>query len=132
MGKRSTARRLAMQALFQSDLSGYDIDKTLKDTFDTGEFIDDTKSFSTELAKGTWDHKDEIDKTISAQAVDWSLERMGVVDRNILRLGIFELKYQKGTPASVIINEAVELAKKFGSDDSAKFINGILGALAKK
>lgn len=132
MGKRSTARRLAMQALFQADLGEYDIDKTLKDTFATGEFIEDTKKFAKELAQGTWKNKETIDQLISKQSKDWTLDRMGTVDRNILRLGIFELKYQKGTPSSVVINEAVELAKKFGSEESAKFINGILGALAKK
>ena len=132
MGKRSTARRLAMQALFQADLGKHDIDKTLNDTFETGEFIEDTKKFAEELAQGTWKNKESIDKLISKQSKDWTLDRMGAVDRNILRLGIFELEHQKGTPSSVVINEAVELAKKFGSDESAKFINGILGALAKK
>jgi N utilization substance protein B len=121
-----------MQALFQADLSDEEIEKTLTDTFATSDFIDETRDFSAKLAKETWQHKAAIDKIISKQAVDWSLERMGVVDRNILRLAIYELEFAKETPYSVVINEAVEMAKKFGSDESARFINGILGALAKK
>lgn len=132
MGKRSTARRLAMQILFSADLGQGDIEQAAKDTLADNQYLEDTCVFALSLAKGAWQNKSEIDAQIARQAIDWPLDRMSAVDRNILRLAIYELNYQRETPPSVIINEAIELAKKFGTDESPKFINGILGALAKK
>lgn len=91
----------------------------------------ENSSFIEELAKGTRDHKDEIDKIITEATPDWPLSQITVVDRNVLRLGIYELYYgdQKEVPPKVAINEAIELAKTFGGESSGKFVNGVLGTI---
>jgi len=92
------------------------------------EFALSSKSseFVRTLVEGTLRHKKEIDAKLSSTAHDWALERMSAVDRNLMRLAIYEMLYDKQTPQRVIINEAIEIAKKFGGDDSSRFINGIL------
>jgi len=130
MGKRNTARRLAMQALYQADLSGIDIDTALDNISQSEKFIPETLGFAASLAKAAWKRREESDKTIAALAIDWPLDRIGKVDRSILRLAIEELKIGE-TPTSVVINEAVELAKKYSGQDAAKFINGILGTYVR-
>ena len=130
MGKRSTSRRLAMQALYQTECARISIKEALDNIFEEEPYIKETKDFSLKLADGTWEQKEEIDKIIKKYSKEWKLERMGGVDRNILRLAIFELM-NKETPAQVVINEAVELAKKYSTIEAAKFINGILGAYLK-
>jgi N utilization substance protein B len=130
MGKRSTARRLAMQAVYQAEVAGLDIETALQNISKTEKFIPETIEFAGSLAKGAWEAREEIDKSILKFAIDWPLDRIGKVDRSILRLAIHELDLGE-TPASVIINEAVELAKKY-SGESAKFINGILGTYVRR
>lgn len=130
MGKRSTSRRLAMQALFEAEHSTKDIHTSLENVFSHEDYLDETKTFAKELACGVFSKKSEIDALIVKYSIDWSLERMGGVDRNILRLSIYEIREGK-TPLQVVINEAVELAKKYSSNEAAKFINGILGAYIK-
>jgi N utilization substance protein B len=131
MGKRSTSRRLAMQALYQADLSGIDVETALKNISESEKFIPETLEFATYLAAQTWEARETIDKVISDLAIDWDLERIGKVDRAVLRLAIQELKIGE-TPESVVINEAVELAKKYSGEEAAKFINGILGTYVRK
>jgi transcription antitermination protein NusB len=131
MGKRTTGRRLAMQTLFQLDLGQQDTELALEAAFANEKFIDDTKDFAIALVRNVLINKDGIDKVISERSIGWTLDRMGYVDRNILRVAIYELLFTQ-TPHSVVINEAVNLAKKFGSDDSSKFINGILGKLVEE
>jgi len=130
MGKRSTSRRIAMQALYQAECARISIKEALDNIFEEEHYIKDTKDFSRSLACGTFERKEEIDKLIKKYSKEWKLERMGGVDRNILRLAIYELMI-KETPAQVVINEAVELAKKYSTIEAAKFINGILGAYLK-
>lgn len=127
MAKRSTSRRLAMQALFQADHAGGTIKRALEDLFESEKLIPETRLFAAELAEGAWDKKAQSDKIIKKYSKDWSIERMGGVDRNILRLALFELM-EGETPVQVAIDEAVELAKRYSSNEAAKFINGILGA----
>jgi N utilization substance protein B len=86
--------------------------------------------FVVELVDGVGRHRDEIDALISRFAIDWPLARMPAVDRNLLRLAVFELTRQPGTPVGVVIDEAVELAKRFSTDDSGRFVNGVLSAVA--
>lgn len=131
MGKRSTARRIAMQVLYQADLAGSDPETALKNISDNEKFIPETVEFATQLAKAAWDEREELDKTISSLAIDWPIDRIGKVDRSVLRLALHELRKQE-TPPAVVINEAVELAKKYSSQEAAKFINGILGAYLRK
>lgn len=127
MGKRTTSRRLAMQALYQAEIATGDIDQALANLFEAETFIPETADFATALAKVAWSNRLELDNIITKLAIDWPLERIGKVDRSILRLALQELRL-KETPVSVVINEAVELAKKYSAEESAKFINGILGA----
>ena len=126
MGKRSTARRLAMQALYQADISGIEIEEALQNIFEAEKFIKDTTDFAAALAKQAWKDRAKNDKIIASLAIDWSLDRIGKVDRSILRLALEEIN-DKETPASVVVNEAVELAKKYSGEEAGKFINGILG-----
>jgi N utilization substance protein B len=127
MGKRSTARRLAMQALYQAEITNSEITTALTNIIENEKLIAETADFAKKLAETAWTERQECDKEIEKLAVDWPLDRIGKVDRSIMRLALSELKGQE-TPSSVIINEAVELAKKFSGAESAKFINGILGA----
>ncbi len=131
MGKRSTSRRLAMQALYQAELAGIEVETALKNITENEKLIPETVDFAASLALSAWAARAELDKIIQEMAIDWHLDRIGKVDRSILRLSINELKLGD-TPDSVIINEAVELAKKYSGEESAKFINGILGAFVRK
>jgi transcription antitermination protein NusB len=127
MGSRSTARRIAMQAVFQADLSNTDIDTAINNLFDDEEFTEDAKKFALLIAKGVEENKPDLDSRISAISKNWSIDRISPVDRSILRIAIYELTAMKDTPKAVVINEALELAKKYSDEDSPKFINGILG-----
>jgi N utilization substance protein B len=132
MAKRTTSRRLAMQALYQAESAGIDIDEALKNIFSSEQkLVDETVSFAEKLARDAWTDREASDKIIAEFAIDWPLERIGKVDRSILRLAIKELR-AKETPASVVADEAVELAKKYSSREAAKFINGIIGAYLRK
>jgi N utilization substance protein B len=127
MGKRSTSRRLAMQALYQAEIAKVDIKTAFDNISENEKFIPETIDFALRLAEAAWEARAKSDAIIEKFSIDWPLERIGKVDRSILRLALYELA-EKETPASVVINEAVELAKKYGGEDSSKFINGILGA----
>lgn len=87
------------------------------------------EGFSESLIRGVIDHRDEIDTVITKYAPEWPLDQITIVDRNILRLGVFELKYSQDVPPKVAINEAIEVAKSFGGESSGKFVNGVLGAV---
>lgn len=132
MGKRSTARKLAMQALFEAEISRSDVDSAFKELFGREEYLKETADFATRLARGAWNGRGSADETISRLSKNWSIERMGKVDLSVLRLAFYELNSEGDTPPSVVIDEAVELAKKFSTPDAAKFVNGILGAYLKE
>ena len=131
MGKRTTARRLAMQAIYQAEAVGIDIEAAYKNIVSAEQFIPATTDFAAQLARAAWAERAELDKIINEFSIDWPLDRLGKVDHSILRLALSELK-AGATPVSVIIDEAVELAKKYSGNESAKFINGILGAFLRK
>ncbi|KUO58902.1 MAG: N utilization substance protein B [Gracilibacter sp. BRH_c7a] len=128
---RRLARETALQVLFQLDVTGENesLEKVIEHW--TEEFVvsEKYKNFTIELVEGTLHHKEEIDKMISKTAHEWALDRMNGVDRNLMRLAIYEMLYYADTPQRVTLNEAIEIAKKFGSAESAKFINGILDKL---
>ena len=132
MGTRRKAREVALQALYQDEL----LQQGTKLNFEQfcGHFQINKKAipYARTLQEGVHDKEQEIDRLISKHAENWRLERMSVIDRNILRLAVFELIYQNDIPASVAINEAVEIAKRYSTDDSAPFINGILDAMVKE
>lgn len=131
MGKRSTSRRLAMQALYQAEMSASGIGEALDNILEAEKFIPETKEFAGKLATEAWEKRAESDKIIEKLSIDWSLPRIGKVDRSILRLALYELKSGE-TPPSVVVDEAVELTKKYSSKEAAKFINGILGTYLRK
>jgi transcription antitermination protein NusB len=94
--------------------------------------VEDAFQYAQALVRGTVDHREEIDSMIRGQADNWRLERMPPVDRNILRLAIYEMLYERDTPKLVVVDEAIELAKKFGSEQSGRFVNGLLDGLLKQ
>lgn len=129
MRKRTKAREYALQMLYQVDVTRDSWSEILENFWARNEDEDipgELKDFSSELLKGVIEHKEEIDQKISKYATNWQLERMAVVDRNIMRLGCFELIFRADIPPKVAINEAVELAKKYSGIESGKFVNAIL------
>lgn len=136
MAARHRSRKRALQVLFQWDMRGEPIDRAIAHYYDTlySEESDNQPKpdkFMEELARGTAAHAEEIDQKIEARSEHWRLDRMPVVDRNILRLAIYELT-QQVVPAPVIIDEALELARQFSNDESVAFINGILDAVHRQ
>lgn len=127
MGKRRQSRELAVQFLYQIDMVGNkDWRKLLEHFWKENEADNDVKEFAEEIVKNVIDEKESIDKLITSYTTNWDISRIAVVDRNILRAAICELTYLKGIPPIVAINEAVDIAKKFGAPESGKFVNGIL------
>ena len=131
MSNRHLARTIAMQSLYEWDFAGQKkpiasiVEHTFKEfapTFDDRGFVD-------ELLKGVLDHLGAANDLITKYAPDWPLDQITIVDRNILRLGVYELKFCETVPSKVAINEAIELAKTFGGESSGKFVNGVLGAI---
>jgi len=133
MGKRRKARELAVQLLYQLDLTGEaDPSSHWEDFWKRHPVEEDVKGFADSLVRGTKLHEAKIDELIRQYSEHWDLSRMAVVDRNILRLGIFELLWMTATPPKVIINEALEISKKFSSEESRLFLNGILDRVRKE
>ena len=126
MSSRRRSREMAIQVLYQVDMAQSDIGEALRLFCEHFKAPDSIREFAHELANGVHRCREEIDALISRFSEHWRLERMSVVDRNILRLAIFELLYRPDIPAKVSINEAVDLGKKYGTEDSGSFINGIL------
>lgn len=128
MGRRS-ARRCALQILYQIDITN-DIDSVEVEDFLTDKQLSSADlQFSGTLIKGVIQNLTEIDELIARFAKDWAIERLSYIDRNILRLAVYELNYLSDIPTKVSINEAIELAKQFSDRQAAKFINGVLGAV---
>ncbi len=158
-GKRRTAREMAVQMLYQSDLGGSPLPHIFN-TFDLSEYLAREASnekkrsgpaaaerdelerrrrrvveafeYAQALVRGTLGDREKIDELIRSQADNWRLERMPAVDRNILRLAIYEMLHEQDTPKLVVLDEAIELAKKFGSEQSGRFVNGLLDGLLKQ
>jgi N utilization substance protein B len=131
--QRHHAREVAFQFLYRFDLEGRQDDPTeeIERHFKHFKIPEDVQVFARDLIKGTLRERQELDRTIEATAANWKVARMPFVDRNLLRMSLYELTHNRETPASVTIDEAVELAKQFGTADTAPFINGILDACAK-
>jgi len=134
MSNRHLSRTIAMQSLYQWDFLGME-DEKIADIieFNRQEFAPkfDDQKFVEGLVHGVMEHRQDIDDIITQFAPDWPLESLTLIDRNILRLGVYELKYVEAIPAKVAINEAIELAKGFGGQSSGRFVNGVLGAVYK-
>jgi len=125
MGSRHQSRERALQILFQYDIHGKP-GVWLEEFWKQCKSADEVKVFAERLVAGVLEHKKELDALIGKYATNWKISRMQVVDRNILRLGAYELLWLDEVPAKVSVNEAIELAKDFGDDEAAKFVNGIL------
>jgi transcription antitermination protein NusB len=128
MGSRHQSRERALQILFQYDIHGKP-DVWLEEFWKQYEVSEDVKAFAEQLVNGVLEHKKDLDALIGRYATNWKVSRMQIVDRNILRLGAYELLHLGEVPAKVTVNEAIELAKDFGDEEAAKFVNGILDKL---
>ena len=134
MANRHLARTIALQTLFEWDFANGK--KDIQETFDyiRDEFAPDfdDQGFSLELIKNVADNKKELDSIITSFAPEWPIDQITITDRNVLRIGVYELKMSQDIPPKVAINESIELAKAFGGDSSGKFVNGVLGSIYKE
>lgn len=127
MSTRSKARKAALDILYESDIRNLSPMDILRDRESDIEFV--IRDFTRQLVLGVAQNRERIDEIILMRAKGWAIDRMPVVDRNILRLAVQELLFDKSTPHSVVIDEAVELAKSLSTDDSSEYVNGVLGAI---
>ena len=135
MGKRREGREAAVQFLFQDDLNKTDSEamaEVLEEFWKLRESAARTRAFATELIRGVFENHDAIDERIKKVTANYELHRIAPVDRNILRVAIYEMLYTTEVPPVVCINEAIEIAKRFGSEDSGRFVNGILDRLKEE
>ena len=130
MGARTTAREAALQMLFAIDATGSDVDDAIRDFWRELPGDAEGRGYADDLVRGVRRDIEKLDERIRAASQNWRLERMARIDRNALRLGTFELLTRTDVPRAVILDEAVELAKRFGSDESSKFVNGVLDRVA--
>lgn len=134
MSNRHLARTIAMQSLFTWDFNGKDnnaLEEAVKYNFDNFAPSFNDREFVEKLIKGVIDNLDKINEYIIKYATEWPLEHITIVDRNVLRIGIYELLMDEEAPPKVAINEAIEVAKTFGGESSGKFVNGVLGTMYK-
>lgn len=132
MGKRNTGRKLAMQILYQATLRKEDdISEIIDGYLGASNYEKETVTWATELATDTWTKKSEIDPIIMKRAIGWDFDRINPIDKSILRIALYEIIELK-TDKRIVINEAVEMAKKYSTDESPKFINGILGKFVQE
>jgi N utilization substance protein B len=129
MKVRHRARVVSLQALYEVDCAGHNPAAVLEQRLEEAELPEPGAAFARELVEGVSAHRDELDELIERYAPEWPVEQIAIVDRNVLRISIYEIMMSQETPTKVAINEAVELAKQFGSDSSGRFVNGVLGSL---
>ena len=132
MKDRTKARGIALQALYELDVTDHPIGTVLTDRMASTELDDDLVLFFRSIVLGVFPIREELDSFIADHAPDWPLDQVAIIDRNILRIALYELAVTDDTPLKVAINEAVELAKMYGSDSASRFVNGVLGSLADR
>lgn len=132
MGRRTKARECALQMLYQWDITREPMDGVVESFWRVRTTTDETRAMAERLARGTQARVETIDLAIAAASIHWRLDRIAAVDRNILRLGAYELMEEAATPAAVILDEAVEMAKRFGEAASPAFVNGVLDAIRRR
>jgi len=132
LGSRRSARIIALQALYQIDICNRPVEEVLSFDWLDKQYNEDAIAFSRELVKGTIEHLGFVDEKIRNQLEHWDLERLSYIDRSILRFSTYSIYFQDDVPDTVVINEAVELAKIFGTDDSYRFVNGVLDGIRKE
>jgi len=128
-GIRRQARMIALQTLYEYDAAHHDVADVLRRHAEAQRLSESVIAYADELVRGVLAHLDQIDDAIQGAAHDWPLTQMARIDKNILRLAIYEILFNNAVPAKAAINEAVELAKLFGSDTSSRFVNGVLGTI---
>ncbi len=131
MQDRRKARTIALEIIYQKEITGYPLDVIINNRLQVEE-CDSPSEFSLDLVEGVISHQQELDDLIACYADNWALDRMPLLDRNIIRISLYEMLYEQDIPFSVSINEAVELAKAYGTEDSGKFVNGVLGKIASE
>ncbi len=129
-GARRRARAFILQALYEIDSAGHNAEEVVSHIMADKGLSEQNNTFVRDMVNGVIQHKLELDKHIKRFAPVWPIDQLSAVDRNILRLAIFELLIDNNVPVNIAINEAVELAKKFGSDNSARFVNGVLSSVS--
>lgn len=130
MGARRKARECALQMLFGYDLNPAGPERSVEDFWrELAESREVIRQFATEIVLGVLEHRSEVDRLIELKADNWRIERMAIVDRNILRLAIYEFLYHPQTPKTVVINEALDIARRFSNYEATQFINGVLDAI---
>lgn len=130
MGARSTARESALQILYAMDTAGHDVDQAISDFWRETPGDGEGRGYSDQLVRGVNGARQELDEMLAKVSANWRIERMTRVDRNVLRLGAYELRYTPDVPRAVILDEAVELAKRYGTEESSSFVNGVLDKVA--
>jgi N utilization substance protein B len=130
MKPRTRARSIALQVLYEVDLVGHPLGEVLQERLLEAELDDTLAEFTRQIVVGVWPMTTQLDLFISEHAPEWPLDQVAIVDRNILRISLWEFAVSGITPIKVAINEAVELAKLYGSDSTPRFVNGVLGSLS--
>lgn len=132
MDKRTRARELSVQALYQLDVQAEQSSEDLEQFFKENSSDEKVRKLAIEWTNGVWDNLKLCDKLITDSVIRWHLSRLSVVDKSILRLSVYQLKFCPDIPPKVVINEAIELAKKFSTAQSSGFVNGVLDSVVKK
>ncbi|MQC26546.1 MAG: transcription antitermination factor NusB [Chloroflexi bacterium] len=132
MKSRTRARSLALQALYEIDLAEHPVDEVLKARLAEYALDAKTAAFAEDLVRGVEPLRAALDDYIAELAPEWPIDQVSIIDRNLLRIALWEFAVTKQTPVKVAINEAVELAKRYGSDSAPRFVNGVLGGLAER
>lgn len=129
MKSRTKARGIALQVLYEFDMTGHPLGNSLEARFVEDPMDEQLEEFAREIVTGVTPIIEKLDSVITAHAPEWPLDQVAVIDRNILRIALWEFAVARNTPVKVAINEAIELAKVYGSDSSSRFVNGVLGSL---
>jgi len=130
--RRTRARELAMQALYQLDIQGQNALASMETFFRENTTDNSVLKLALNWTNGTWENLEKCDELITSAAIKWQLSRLSQVDKSILRLSVYQLRFCPDIPPKVVLNEAIELAKKFSSDQSPAFVNGVLDAIVRK
>jgi N utilization substance protein B len=132
MKPRTRARSVALQALYEIDVVGHPLGQVIQERIEEAELEETLADFAHQIVVSIWPHVETLDRFIGEHAPEWPLDQVAIIDRNILRIALWEFAVYGNTPIKVAINEAVELAKVYGSDSSPRFVNGVLGSLASR
>ncbi len=132
MGKRRKARESTLQILFQLEFNGKELENIFESFWHEKKTSEEIKEYSRWLVEGIVSHRDRIDRLIQSVSENWRIDRMALVDRNVLRIAVYELIYEEKLAPAIVIDEAIEITKKYSSEEAATFVNGILDAVRKK